>query len=202
MKLYFSRGACSLAPHIVLREAGYTFDLEQVDLAKKRTASGDDYLKTNPKGYVPALALDDGSILTEASLILQYLADQRPQTGLVPEAGSMERYRMMEWLNFIATDIHKQFNPLWKPNTPDAMKSILVETLGKGFDYITSQLGNKPFLTGDRFTIADAYLYVLLRWSAPLKLDLSKWPKLKAYIGRVADRSSVSAALKAEGLAK
>jgi len=201
MKLYYSPGACSLAPHIVLREGGFTFDLEKVDLGKKQTASGEDYTKINPKGYVPALKLDDGQILTEAAVIVQYLADQKPQAGLAPQLGSMERYRLMEWLNFISTEIHKQFSPLWKPTTPEQTKQFQIELLGKRFDFLTAQLERTPYLTGDKFTVADAYLFTILSWSKLLKVDLGKWPKLgKEYLGRIADRSKVREALKAEGL--
>ena len=201
MKLYYSPGACSLAPHIVLREGGFTFDLEKVDLGKKQTASGEDYTKINPKGYVPALKLDDGQILTEAAVIVQYLADQKPQAGLAPQLGSMERYRLMEWLNFISTEIHKQFSPLWKPTTPEQTKQFQIELLGKRFDFLTAQLERTPYLTGDKFSVADAYLFTILSWSKLLKVDLGKWPKLgKEYLGRIADRSKVREALKAEGL--
>ncbi|MBL8834863.1 MAG: glutathione transferase GstA [Alphaproteobacteria bacterium] len=202
MKLYYAPGACSLSPHIALREAGLDFDLEQVDLAAKKTRSGADYRAINPLGYVPALQLDDGTVMTEASVIAQYVADATPGAKLAPPAGSRERYGLQTWLNFIATEIHKGIGPLWKPTTPDAYKETVKQTLAARFDYLSEQLGDKPYLTGDRFTIADGYLFTVLNWTNFLKLDMAKWPKLTAYMARVAARPAVQAALKAEGLAK
>jgi glutathione S-transferase len=200
MKLYYYPGACSLAVHITLREAGYTFDTEQVDLGAKKTAGGADYLKINPKGYVPALALDDGQVLTEVAAILQYLADRKPESGLAPKAGTMEHYRLIEWLNFISSEVHKAFGPLWSEATPAATKQAAIERIGQRFDYLASVLGAKPFLTGDRLTVADAYLFTMLGWAGYHKLDLGKWPVLQSYSGRIASLPAVTAAMKAEGL--
>jgi glutathione S-transferase len=202
MKLYYSPGACSLAPHIVLREAGFEFDLEKVSLAAKKTASGEDFTQINPKGYVPVLKLDDGHMLTEGPAIDQYLADKKPTSGLAPANGTMERYHLIEWLNFISTELHKQFGPLFKPSTPQETRQTQVDLLGKRFDYVVDQLKNKQYLTGDVFTIADAYLFTVLNWGDVLKLDMSKWPVLQKYVARVAARPQVQAALKAEGLLK
>ena len=202
MKLYYSPGACSLAPHIVLREAGFEYDLEKVSLAAKKTASGEDFTQINPKGYVPVLKLDDGHMLTEGPAIDQYLADKKPTSGLAPANGTMERYHLIEWLNFISTELHKQFGPLFKPSTPQETRQTQVDLLGKRFDYVVDQLKNKQYLTGDVFTIADAYLFTVLNWGDVLKLDMSKWPVLQKYVARVAARPQVQAALKAEGLLK
>ncbi len=202
MKLYYSPGACSLAPHMVLREAGFEFDLEKVSLAANKTASGEDFTQINPKGYVPVLKLDDGHMLTEGPAIDQYLADKKPTSGLAPANGTMERYHLIEWLNFISTELHKQFGPLFKPSTPQETRQTQVNLLGKRFDYVVDQLKNKQYLTGDVFTIADAYLFTVLNWGDVLKLDMSKWPVLQKYVARVAARPQVQAALKAEGLLK
>jgi len=201
MKLYYSPGACSLAPHIILREGGFDFDLEKVDLGSKKTAGGEDYIRINAKGYVPALKLDDGQVLTEGAAIDQYLADLKPDSGLAPKAGTMERYRLVEWLNFISTEIHKNFGPLWRPTTPDATKQNQRDLLAKRFDYLVAELKGKLYLMGDRFTVADAYLYTVLNWAGMLKLDMSAWPALGEYHARVAARPKVQEALKAEGLA-
>lgn len=201
MKLYFTPGACSLAPHIVARELGLKLDLEKVDLAAKKTEHGEDFLSINPKGYVPALRLDDGSVLTEVSALLQYLADRNPSAKLLPAPGTMERYRVLEWLGFIATEIHKGFGPLWNPATPDAYKAIAVANLAKRFLYIESQLGQE-YLTGAQFTIADAYAFVTISWAGHLKVDLAPYTKLRAFVGRVAARPGVRAAMQAEGLIK
>jgi glutathione S-transferase len=200
MKLYYSPGACSLSPHIVLREAGYKFDAEQVDLGTKKTKSGDDYTKINPKGYVPALQLDNGELLTEGVAIANYLADQKPESNLLPKNGGMERYRAQEWLTFISSEIHKTFGPLFNPKTPDAFKTMALERLGQRFDYLNKQLEGKKFLMGDQFSAADAYLFTVASWAPHLKVDLAKWPAVKAYVDRIAARPAVQAALKAEGL--
>jgi glutathione S-transferase len=202
MKLYFTPGACSLAPHIGLREAGYQFDLEQVDLATKMTKSGADYTKVNAKGYVPALQLDNGEVLTEAPVILQYIADQKPDSGLVPKAGTMERYREQEWLNFVTSELHKGFGALFNPKIPEDYRPMAIERIGTRLDFLAKQLDGKPYLMGDKFTAADAYLFTVLSWSPHLKISLDKWPTLGAYLGRVAARPQVQAALKAEGLTK
>jgi glutathione S-transferase len=199
MKLYYSPGACSLAPHIILREAGYEFDLEKVDLAKKTTAGGEDYNKINSKGYVPALKLDDGKLLTENIAIDQYLVDHKEESSLAPKAGTMERYRFIEWLAFISTEIHKSFGPLFKPATPEATKQAQKDLLAKRFDYLAEQLKGKQYLMDD-FTAADAYLFTVLNWTGKVQIDLSKWPVLETYMTRVRARPQVQAALKAEGL--
>jgi len=202
MKLYYSPGACSLAPHIALREAGIGVELEQVDLAKKRTASGRDYTEVNPKGYVPALELDDGQVLTEAAAVLQYIGDLEPGAGLAPPAGTMERYRFVEWLTFVSSEIHKSFGPLWKPDTPEQTKQAARDLLARRFDHLEGALGGKPYLAGERFTAADAYLFTVLNWTAFHDIDLGKWPVLHAYAARVGSRPAVQEALKAEGLVK
>ncbi len=201
MKLYFSPGACSLSPHICLREAGLKFDLEQVDLATKKTKVGADYTKINPNGYVPALQLDGGEVLTEGPAIVQWIADQRPEAGLMPKAGTMERYRALEWLNFITSEIHKTFGPMFSPATPDAYKKQSEERLGKRFDVAAARLDGKPFVLGQQFTAPDAYLFTVLGWAPHLKMSLDKWPALKAHIERVGKRPAVQAAREAEGLA-
>lgn len=200
MKLYYFPGACSLAVHIVLREGGFAFDLDRVDLATGKTESGAEFRALNPKGYVPALILDDGQLLTEDQVILQYLADQQPDSGLAPPAGSMERYRLMEWLAFIATEVHKGFGPLWNPATPEVTRQAALTQLGKRFDYLAAALAGKEWLMGGRFTIADAYLCTILGWCGYHKLDLAPWPALGAYLGRASGRPAVQAAMKAEGL--
>jgi glutathione S-transferase len=202
MKLYYFNGACSLSPHIVLLEAGLPFTLVKVDAKTKKTESGGDYLAINSKGAVPALQLDDGRVLTEGPAIVQYLADQKPESGLAPKAGSFERYQLMEILNFITSEIHKTFSPLFNPATLPEVRESTLATLGKKFDWLTGFLGNRKFLLGDGFTVADAYLFTVLNWTHFVKLDLSKWPVLAAYQARVAARPKVQEALKAEGLLK
>jgi glutathione S-transferase len=162
VKLYYAPGACSMAPHIALREAGLGFELEKVDLAAKKTEHGADYLSVNPKGYVPALALDNGEVLTEVQVVLQYIADQAAESNLTPQPGSIDRYRLQEWLGFIATELHKGFAPLWKPNTPDSYKPIVHENLERRFDYLDGQLDGRDYLAGAGFTIADAYCFTIL----------------------------------------
>ncbi|MEJ6655429.1 MAG: glutathione transferase GstA [Pseudomonas sp.] len=200
MKLYYSPGACSQAVHIVLNEGGFSFDKEQVDLASKKTASGGDYTKVNPNGYVPALALDGGETLTEAAVILGYLADQVPDRKLAPASGSMARYRLQEKLNFITTELHKNYGPLFNPSMPEEWRGQVKATLARRLDYIAGQLEGKQYLMGDDFTVADAYLFTILGWSKMLKVDLSPWPVLSSYTSRIAERPAVQAALKAEGL--
>jgi glutathione S-transferase len=202
MKLYFSPGACSLSPHIVLREAGLSFDLEKVDLASKQTASGTDYRTVNPKGYVPALQLDNGQVLTEGPAIVQYVADQVPEKKLAPTAGTMERYRLLEWLNFISTELHKTFSPLFKPTTPEETKAAARETLTNRIGIVAAQLQHSSYLTGEQFSVADAYLFTVLNWTRHVKFDLSPWPAVQAYVQRVASRPAVQAAMVAEGLIK
>jgi glutathione S-transferase len=200
MKLYYAPGACSLSPHIVLREAGLTFDLEQVDNREKKTKSGQNFWDVNPKGQVPVLELDEGTRLTEGPVIVQYLADKKPDSGLAPACGTTERYRVQEWLNFTTSELHKSFGPIFRPTTPEEYKKISKENLGKRFDWIDKQLAGRQYLMGDKFTIADAYLFTVLRWSARIEVDLAKWPNLKSYVDRVAARPKVREALEAEGL--
>lgn len=200
MKLYYTPGACSQAPHIVLREAGLPFEPVKVDLAAKRTESGDDYWKINGKGAVPALGLEDGTVLTENAAILQYLADQT-SGDLLPSSG-IKRYRLLEWLNFIATELHKGFGPLWNPATPEEYKQATREALGKKFDYLQERLGDEPYLAGDTFSLADAYAFVILNWTRIHNIDLSRWPGLTAYVARIAERPAVRQVLEAEGLVK
>jgi glutathione S-transferase len=202
MKLYFTPGACSMAPHILLRETGQTFDLEQVDLASKKTKSGADYKKVNGKGYVPALQLDNGEVITEAPIILQYLADQKPESGLMPKAGTMERYRTQEWLNFVTSELHKGLGALFNPAVPDAYRTMAIDKVGTRLDFLESKLQGKQYLQGDKFTAPDAYLFTILSWAPHLKVSLDKWPGIQAYLGRVAARPQVQATLKAEGLTK
>ena len=202
MKLYYSPGACSLSPHIVSREAGIAVDLKKVNLKDKVIDGGGDYRQVNPKGYVPALEIDGGQVLTEGPAIVQYLADQKPDSGLAPKAGSFERNRLQEWLNFITTEIHKGFSPLFRPNTPEEYKKIVKENLGMRFDWLDKQLAGKDYVTGKTFTVADAYLFTVLRWSEPTKIDLSRWPNLVAFLARVGARPKVKEALKFEGLLK
>ncbi len=200
MKLYFTPGACSLAPHIALREAGLQFDIDKVDLATKKTASGEDFMKVNPKGYVPTLQTGDGNVLTEAGVLVQYIADQKPESGLAPKPGTMERYRMMEWINFIATEIHKGFGPLWNPQAPAETKAAATAALGKRFETLNAHFAAQPYLMGNTFTVADGYLFTVVNWANFHKMDLSKWPKLGEFMGRVAARPKVQEALRAEGL--
>jgi glutathione S-transferase len=202
MKLYYYPGACSLAPHIVAREAGIALTIEKVDLANRTTEAGANYLAVNPKGYVPALGLQDNSVLTEASAIIQYLADSQPAADLAPAHGSMERYRLLEWLGFISTEIHKGFGPLWNPATPDAVKVATKERLATRFAYLDEKLGAQPFLLGDKFTIADAYLFTVVNWTNFHGIDISPFPNLQAFQARIASRPAVQQALEAEGLTK
>lgn len=202
MKLYYTPGACSMAVHITLREAGLPFELEKVDLATHKTADGGDYMNVNPKGYVPALQLDDGQVLTEVAATLQYVADQKPGVGLAPGGGTLEHYRLLEWLNFTASEIHKQLGVFFNPKLPADWKENQLKLLARRFDYLAGRLGGRPFLMGERFTIADAYLFTILGWTRLFKIELDKWPAIQQYLGRVAARPAVQETLKAEGLAK
>jgi glutathione S-transferase len=201
MKLYHSPAACSLAPHIALYETGLPFTAAKVDLRTHKLADGTDYYAINPKGYVPLLELDNGERLAEVAVILQYIADRKPGT-IAPAFGTMERYHLMEWLNFIATEVHKQYSPLWNPGTPDATKEVQRTKLATRFDYITITLANQPYLTGETFTVADAYLFTVVNWSGLLKVDLAPWPALQQFQARVAARPNVRKAMEAEGLIK
>ena len=202
MKLFFSPGACSLAPHIALIEAQRGFDLERVDLGTHRTARGQDYYAINPKGYVPALQLDgpDSSILTEVAVILQYIADLAPEAHLAPPSGTFARYHLQAHLNFIATEIHKQFSPLFAAATPIATQQTQRSKLGTRFLYLQDLLSDRAYLMGESFTVADAYLFVMLTWCERFQLDLGLWPVLDAYYLRVRNRPAVRAAMAQEGL--
>jgi len=200
MKLYFSPGACSLSPHIVLREAGLPFSLEKVDLRSKTTAGGRDFREVNPKGVVPALEIDGGAVLTEGPAIVQYVADLAPASGLAPAAGSMERYRLAEWLNFISTELHKSYSPLFRPELADEIKTYARNNLNQRYSHVEQMLDGRDYLMGAQFTAADAYLFVVTNWARPVKLDLSAFPNLLAFHKRVAARPAVQQAMREEGL--
>jgi glutathione S-transferase len=200
MKLFYKAGACSLSPHIVLLEAGLDFSIVKVDLVSKKTEQGDDFLQINPKGQIPTLQLSDGSILTEGVAIVQYLADQKPDRQLMPEFGTLARYHALEWLNYISSELHKGFSPLFNPQTPEAYKAIALTNLNKRFAYLNDTLHDKAYLLGSRFCVADAYLFTVIRWANALQLDLSAFPHLNAYMERVAARPAVQEALSDEGL--
>ncbi len=200
MKLFCKPGACSLAAHIVLRECGLDFTVVNVDLPRQQTESGEDYQQINRKGNVPALQLDDGSVLTEAAVIMHYLADLKADRQLLAPAGSMTRYHTLAWLNYIATELHKSFSPLFQHETPDACQALLRTQLEARFRYVDEQLREKQWLMGLRFTVADAYLFVMTRWAKALKLEIDQLTDLQNWFTRVAQRPAVIAALKAEGL--
>ncbi len=202
MKLFYSPAACSLSPHIVARECNIPVELVRVDTKTKKLADGGDYFAVNAKGMVPVLQLDDGEYLTEGPAIVQYLADHAPNAKLIPATGTKERYRVLEWLNFITSEVHKQFTPLFKPNTPDDYKPIAKENLAARFSFIDRHLAGRKYLLGDTFTVADAYLYTVLRWSKFHHIDLAQWQNIAAYMTRVGERPAVQEALKAEGLIK
>jgi len=198
MKLYFSPGVCSFASHIVVKALDLPVSLVKVNLADKKTSSGEDYWKINKKGYVPALELDDGSILTEGVAILQYLADQKPEAGLAPANGTIERYRLQEWLTFINSEIHKSYSPLFDRSTPEQTRKAFLEKLEKRHTFIAEHLNTHEFLLGNKFTVADAYLFTTMTWAGAFDIDFSKWPSLKAYQERIAALPSVQAARAAE----
>lgn len=200
MKLFHTPGACSLSPHIVLREIGQDFTIEKVDLAQKKTESGKDYLTINPKGQVPALLLDDGSLLTEGLAIVLYLADKAPNSNLIAPVGNLSRYHTIEWLTYISAELHKGFSPLFHPTTPEGYKAILREKLETQFKYLDEALNKDEYLQGNHFTVADAYLFTILRWGFAMQFDMSKYKHLAAYFERIAKRPAVQAALAAEGL--
>ena len=203
MKLYYAPGACSLASHIALHETGLPFEIEEVDFATKKTALGDDFMQINPKGgYVPTIKLDDGSIMTEGGAVLQYIADQQPDSELAPKAGTMERYRLQEWLTFIGTELHKTFGPLFRKDTAEEVKAKTRNLLARRLGYVETQLAGKPYLMGDKFSVADAYLFTVVRWSNYAGFELSPFPKLEEYMARIAARPKVQAAMQAEGLVK
>lgn len=202
MKLFYAPGACSMSPHIVLAESGLPFEIERVDLKTKRTASGADFLAINPKGYVPALELDNGEILTEGPAIVQYVADLAPASKLAPPAGTLARARLQEWLHFIGTELHVRFGPAFDPATPEATRDKAVAAIERRYDWLEPQLATRSWLMGETFSAADAYLYTVASWSKWVKIDLNRWPQLKAYLKRVLERPAVQAMLKSEGLVK
>jgi glutathione S-transferase len=202
MKLYYFPGACSLSPHIALLEAGLPFTLVKIDSKTKKIEGGADYLAVNSKGTVPALQLDDGRVLTEGPAVVQYIADLKPDSGLAPRAGTFERYQLMEILNYITSEVHKSFSPLFNPASTAETKEAFVANLGKKFDWLSGFLAKKPFLLGNSFTVADGYLFTVLNWTGHVKIDLSKWPVLADFKSRIAQRPKVHEAMKAEGLIK
>lgn len=198
MKLYYYPGACSMAAHIVLREAGYAFELDRVDLAAQTTSAGEDYSTVNAKGYVPALRLDNGEVLTEDAVILQYLADQKPEAALAPPAGTMERYRLMEWLNFIATELHKTLGALFNPKLTPEWKAHQIELFCRRADWLDGQMAAQPFLMGTHFSIADAYLFTVVGWGPRFGIELDRWPAINKHSALVAARPAVIASIQAE----
>ncbi|MDP9137245.1 MAG: glutathione transferase GstA [Pseudomonadota bacterium] len=202
MKLYYSPGACSMSPHIVLREIGKKFDLESVDLGTKKTATGKDYTKINPKGYVPALELKPGDVLTEGAVIVQYLADKAKATKLLPKAGSMARYRAVEMLNYIAAELHKTMGALFAKTISEDVRKATMEKLTKRLDHFDGILAKSKFLLGKSFSVADAYAFTIFSWGPHLKVDMSPWKNIAAYMERIGKRPAVQAVLKAEGLSK
>jgi glutathione S-transferase len=203
MKLYYAPGACSLSPHIVAREAGIPLDLEKVDLkaSPHRTESGVDYAQISPKGYVPALELEDGSLLTEGPAIVQFLADQAPVSGLAPPPGAVERYRLQEWLNFVSSELHKMFSPwLFHPEYGEQAQEVVRDKIRERFALVDRHLADSTFLLGERFTVADAYCFTIVNWSRLMRIELAPYPNLKAYMERIAARPKVQEALRAEGL--
>ena len=202
MKLYFSPEACSFSPHLALREAGIDFELVKVDLKSHTLVSdGSDFRRINPKGYVPVLELDNGKRLSEGPAIVQYIADLKPDAGLAPKAGSFERYQLQEWLGFINSEIHKNFSPLFNPNTSEEAKANTRQNLGNRLTYVSEQLGTNDFLMGSQFTVADGYLFTVLNWSQWTGIDLSQWPTLVAFQERIGKRPSVQEARAAEAAA-
>jgi glutathione S-transferase len=199
MKLYFSPGACALHPQIALREAGLDFELVRVDLkAHKLGGNGGDFYAINPKGYVPVLELDDGTRLTEGAVIDQFVADKNPSAKILPPAGTMDRYRVQEWLHFIGTEVHKQFSPLFNPQLADDARQAQKKKVEGRFDLVEKALAGKTYLVGESFSVADGYLYNMLRWTQGVGIDLAKWPNLSAFFQRVGDRPAVKAAVDAE----
>lgn len=200
MKLYYSPGACSLASHIALLEAGLPFTADRVDMRTRQTSDGRDFTTVNPNGYVPSLELDNGEILNEGQAILQYIADRSPGAQLAPPAGTMPRYRVLEWLSFISSELHKGFGPLLRPGGPEDTKTSIRDKLGLRLGYVARHLASRQYLVGDHFTVADAYLYTILTWTRIAGIDLSAWPVLAAYRERIQQRPAVQAARAAEGL--
>jgi glutathione S-transferase len=199
MKLYYSPGACSLASHIVLQESGLPFQTDKLDFATRLTAGGEKFADINPKGYVPALRLDDGSVLTEGPAIMQYIADRAPASNLAPANGTLARYRLQEWLNFISTEIHKTYGPLFG-NVTEEMRTRAFAALTRRYGYVNEWLANKDYLLGDTFTVADSYLFTVSNWSKIVGFDLSPFANVQTYLAKIAARPAVQAVLKAEGL--
>jgi len=199
MKLYYAPGACSLAPHIALREAGLDFEPVKTDIRAKKLEDGSDYVAINPKGAVPALGLDGGEVLTENAAVLQYIADMAAADRLMPSSG-LGRYRVLEWLTYVSSELHKGFGPLWSPTSSDEAKQGARDLLAKKFDFVQAQMGEQPYLTGDNFTPADAYLFAILGWTGMHGIDLSRWAGLSAFQKRVAARPAVREAMRVEGL--
>jgi glutathione S-transferase len=202
MKLYYSPGACSRAPHIILRETNTPFTLVRVDLGQHRTQEGGNYYELNPKGQVPLLVLDDGNTLSEGPVIAQYIAEQAGRQDLLPPVGSLARYKVLEWQNYITSELHKSFSPLFDPRIDAATKALFIEQLGKKYKWVDSRLTGQSYLTGEQFTVADAYLFVITGWAPNLGVDLSQLVNLQAFLGNIARRDSVKAALAAEEQAK
>lgn len=202
MKLYYMTGACSLASAISLNEAGLKYELVKVDRKTRKAADGLDYREVNPRGYVPALTLDSGETLTENVAVLQYIADRNPAAKLAPAHGTLERYRLVGWLAFINSEIHKSFTPMFREDAPEAAKEYTRKVLSGRLDQLEQALGSRNYLMGEQFTVADAYLYVVLGWGAHVGIDIGRWPALKRFHDRVGQRPSVVAALKSEGLIK
>jgi len=202
MKLFYTPGACSLSPHIALREAGLPFTLHKVDLGTKKVDADGDFTKVNGKGYVPALELGDGQVLTEGPAIVQYIADQKPASGIAPAAGTMERYKLQEWLNFITSELHKSMGSMFNPAQTPEWKEAVKATLSKRLDWLAKQLEGRSYLMGDRFTVADGYLFTVLGWAKMVGFDLGKWPIVQQYMARIGARPKVVEAMKAEGLMK
>ncbi|MEY1636485.1 glutathione transferase GstA [Morganella morganii] len=200
MQLFYTPGSCALSPHIILRETGLDFSLVRVDLKAKKTENGDDYLKINPKGQVPALSISDSQLLTEGVAIVQYLADQKPDRKLIAPAGTMERYHQIEWLNYIASEVHKSYAPLFSPETPEDYRPIALRNLMNKFAYVDGVLAKSPYITGNSFTVADAYLFTVCGWAPHLKISLEPYPHLQAYLAKIAHRPHVQDAMEAEGL--
>lgn len=200
MKLYFASGSCGLAPQIALREAGQTFDMVEVDFKTKQTVEGD-YFKVTPKGFVPALQIDGGEVITEGAIVLQWIADAFPEQKLLPSAGTLERYRALAWLNYVATDMHKGFATLFSPFLDDASKTnFAAGNLSTRFEYIDEHLLANEFILGDHFSVIDAYLFNILTWAPRVNVDLSGYAGIQKFMARIAERPTVQAAMKAEGL--
>ncbi len=202
MKLYYSPGACSLSPHIVLRETATPFDLVMASTKTHKLADGTDYYTINPKGYVPLLELDDGQRLSEGPAIVQYIGDKAAASGVMPAAGTMARYRQIEWLNFISTELHKSYSPLFNPAMPEEGKAVYRERLKGRYKYLNEQLEGKSYLMGESFTAADAYLFTVTNWAKHVGVDIAGFANLQAFMARMGARPAVQAALKAEGLVK